>query len=87
MAAACTPTRESMMGVVNDVTTRLHAAAQGAPNMTLFEPFNLFCPPSATVCTPFQEGQLAFRDQDHMNVFGSTRLVGPFMEKLGLTPR
>jgi peptidoglycan/LPS O-acetylase OafA/YrhL len=87
MAAACTPTRDSMMGVVNDVTTRLEAAAQGAPNMTLFEPFNLFCPPSAPTCTPFQEGQLAFRDQDHMNVFGSTRLVGPFMERLGLKPR
>ncbi|MDB5641028.1 MAG: acyltransferase [Hyphomicrobiales bacterium] len=83
---ACAPSRESLAGIIGAITQDLETATQGIPNVVVFRPFDFFCPPSQATCSPIRDGQMAFRDQDHLTVVGSRAMTGAFMERLGLEP-
>ena len=64
------------------VQGKLAASARESSNIFLFETFERLCPPSASACSPFKNGQAIFRDRDHLNSAGSEMLTDDFLQFL-----
>lgn len=73
----CAVDYETASSEVAAVLSIVRPVLDGDPNVLLFEPFPILCPPAGR-CSPFINGTIGFRDWVHLNVVGSTALAEPF---------
>lgn len=65
--------REPVMKVLRDLDEKL-------PNFYVWDPINILCP--SQQCSQFQNGEVLFKDEVHLSIYGSTMLKGNFIEFL-----
>jgi hypothetical protein len=59
---------------VRDLQARLR---REHPNIAIFDPFPLLCPPAQQRCSTHQNGQMVFNDGIHLTLFGARSLSSP----------
>ncbi|MBD2210674.1 acyltransferase [Nostoc linckia FACHB-104] len=78
----CSIERSQISGSINQVYSLLESTSSLRKNIYVFNQFELLCPSSKEKCSVFQDGVLAYRDEDHLNSYGSGSLSNPFIDFL-----
>jgi peptidoglycan/LPS O-acetylase OafA/YrhL len=64
---------------VDSVLKILRDASRESGNIFIFDQFSVLCPAANLRCSPFEGGELFFRDKDHLNVRGAASLAPNFI--------
>ncbi|MET4577658.1 acyltransferase family protein [Ottowia thiooxydans] len=78
----CSVPREQLANRVNKVEEVLSQSAQEHPNMYVFSSFSFICPPNQKWCSPVDGDMFMYRDKDHLNVYGASKLTAGFEDFL-----
>jgi peptidoglycan/LPS O-acetylase OafA/YrhL len=77
--SACDAAREKMSPRIENVERALENATKSASNAFVFKPFSLLCPATSEQCSPMKNGDLLYRDKDHLNSLGSASISDGFI--------
>ena len=80
----CEIGRDEQFSVVKKVRDKLESISFDGKKLAVFDPFVVVCPESKKTCSPVLDGQLIFRDRDHLNSLGSKILASPFLDFLSM---
>jgi peptidoglycan/LPS O-acetylase OafA/YrhL len=78
----CAVSRAELAPVIDSVLKQLYTLQDKHKNVRVFDIFAQICPPDAQLCYPDDGVSFLFRDRDHLNSLGATRLARPFMDFL-----
>ncbi|MCA0402562.1 MAG: acyltransferase [Proteobacteria bacterium] len=75
----CDIERQFISAEITSIYKMINQDIKGKKNLYLFNPFDVFCPKSSKKCSPMKEGQIAFRDSDHLSYQGASLLKDNFI--------
>jgi peptidoglycan/LPS O-acetylase OafA/YrhL len=78
----CSVSRSDLKDENNLVLPQLRQLAEKYDNVFLYEPFSALCPSNQARCYADDGRLFLYRDKDHLNSFGSTKLTLPFIKFL-----
>ena len=83
----CDIPRTTLATAIDPIEAAIRQAASRQPNLHLFSPFAVLCPPTERTCTPVRARVPQFQDQDHLNGAGAASLAPAFQQFLAELPR